>query len=286
MKNIKDTELILTKEKKIYHLKLEKKQIADNIILVGDQERVGEISKYFDKIYYKIKNREFTTHTGIYKKKKISVISTGIGCDNIDIVVNELDALVNINFEQKTINKNKKSLNLIRIGTSGSIQSNIKINTSLVTEYAIGFDGLAHFYEKKECIDNNLTNEFIKYSNWPKEHANPYSIKASENLLNKFNHIQKGITVTASGFYGPQDRKLRLKQSNIGMTQLLSKFKYNDLNICNFEMESSALYFLGQSLGHNTITICAILGNRINQSQSNKYSETINILIKDVLENI
>ena len=286
MKPLKDTELIITKEKKIYHLNLEKKQIADDIILVGDQERVSQISKYFNSIEYRVQHREFVTHTGTYKGKKISVISSGIGCDNIDIVINELDALVNIDFDTKIINSKKKKLNLFRLGTSGSLQEDILVDTYLVTEYAIGFDGLAHFYLGTEHIEHQMTEAFIKHSQWPKKLAVPYIVKASEALLHKFEGFKAGITATASGFYAPQGRELRIKSSLPNMHEKLNTFRFNRNKICNFEMESSALYYLGQSLGHNTLTICAIIGNRIQQTQSKNYKETVEKLILKVLDRI
>lgn len=286
MKPIKDTELIITKEKKIYHLNLEKKQIADDIILVGDQDRVSQISKYFNSIEYKVQHREFVTHTGTYKGKKLSVISSGIGCDNIDIVINELDALVNIDFDTKIINSKKKKLNLFRLGTSGSLQEDILVDTYLVSEYAIGFDGLAHFYRGTEHLEQQITEAFIKHSQWPKKLAKPYIVKASEALLHKFEGFKTGITATASGFYAPQGRELRIKSSLPNMHEKLNTFRFNRHKICNFEMESSALYYLGQSLGHNTLTICAIIGNRIQQNQSKNYKETVEKLILEALERI
>ena len=286
MKAIQDTELIITKDKKIYHLNLDKKQIADDIILVGDQDRVSQISKHFNEITDKIQHREFVTHTGIYKGKRITALSTGIGCDNIDIVVNELDALVNIDFESRTITPEKKSLNLIRLGTSGALQSNIPVDSFLMSRYALGFDGLAHFHEDDRCIDKELTESFNLHGNWPNNLAKPYIVKASETLLNKFNGFTEGITATASGFYAPQGREVRLKSSIDNMHETLTSFNYDGNKITNFEMESSALYFLGQSLGHNTLTICAIIGNRINKTQSSDYKSTVDKLIIEVLERI
>ena len=286
MKAIQDTELIITKDKKIYHLNLDKTQIADDIILVGDQDRVSQISKYFDKITDKIQHREFVTHTGIYKNKKITAVSTGIGCDNIDIVVNELDALANIDFESRTINSEKKKLNLIRLGTSGALQSDIAVDSFLMSEYAIGFDGLAHFHENDTCIDENMTNSFLQHSDWPQKLSEPYIVKASETLLKKFNGYPSGITATASGFYAPQGREVRLKSSIDNMHDTLTSFNYDGNKITNFEMESSALYFLGQSLGHNTLTICAIIGNRIHKTQSSDYKNTLENLILEVLNRI
>jgi uridine phosphorylase len=286
MTTIKDTELIITKDNKIYHLNIDKNQIAKNIILVGDQDRVFQISKYFDEISEKVQHREFVTHTGVYKGKKITALSTGIGCDNIDIVINELDALVNIDFENRTINSEKTQLNLIRLGTSGSLQENIKIDSFLMSKYALGFDGLAHFHENKKCIDKNITKSFITHSNWPSQLSEPYIIKASESLMKRFNGITEGITATASGFYAPQGREIRLKLAIPNMHHTLNTFEFNGNKITNFEMESSALYYLGQSLGHNTITICAIIGNRINQTQSSDYKKIVEKLIVKVLDKI
>jgi uridine phosphorylase len=286
MTTIKDTELIITKDNKIYHLNIDKNQIAKNIILVGDQDRVFQISKYFDEISEKVQHREFVTHTGVYKGKKITALSTGIGCDNIDIVVNELDALVNIDFENRTINSEKTQLNLIRLGTSGSLQENIKIDSFLMSKYALGFDGLAHFHDNKKCIDKNITKSFITHSNWPSQLSEPYIIKASESLLKRFNGITECITATASGFYAPQGREIRLKLAIPNMHHTLNTFEFNGNKIANFEMESSALYYLGQSLGHNTLTICAIIGNRINQTQSSDYKKIVEKLIIKVLDKI
>jgi len=286
MKAIKDTELIITKDKKIYHLNIDKSEIVNDIILVGDQDRVSQISNHFDEITHKVQHREFVTHTGTYKGKKISAISTGIGCDNIDIVINELDALVNIDFETRTINPEKKKLNLIRLGTSGSLQANILVDSFLISEYAIGFDGLAHFHENTDCIEKEMSEAFIKHSDWPQKLPDPYIIKASENLLQKFKGYNKGITATAPGFYAPQGREIRLKSAIPNMHESLNTFNYNDNRITNFEMESSALYYLGQSLGHNTITICAIIGNRVSKTQSENYKETVEELIIEVLDKI
>ena len=286
MKAIKDTELIITKDKKIYHLNIDKSEIENDIILVGDQDRVSQISKHFDEITHKVQHREFVTHTGTYKGKRISAISTGIGCDNIDIVINELDALVNIDFETRTINPEKKKLNLIRLGTSGSLQADIPVNSFLISEYAIGFDGLAHFHENTDCIEKEMSEAFIKHSDWPQKLSEPYIIKASENLLQKFKGYNKGITATAPGFYAPQGREIRLKSAIPNMHESLNTFNYNDNRITNFEMESSALYYLGQSLGHNTITICAIIGNRVIKTQSENYKETVEELIIEVLDKI
>ena len=286
MNKLRDTELIITNSGRIYHLNLKKEEIADDIILVGDPNRVEQISNKFEKIDFKIRHREFITHTGYYNNKKISVISSGIGTDNIDIVINELDALVNVNFESRQINKIKKSLNIIRLGTSGGLNKKIDVDSFLVSEYAIGLDGLAHFYKNNDVLDQKLSKMFFNKTNWSKNHASPYSVKASDKLLNKFNNFNKGITLTATGFYGPQCRNMRLKSSISDLENLIESIEYQGLNITNFEMETSALYFLGRSLGHNTLTICAILANRISKKYSSNPIDTIDELINEVLKNL
>ena len=286
MNIIAETELILTSENKIYHLNLTKNEIADTIILVGDPERVKLISNKFNSIEHKIQNREFITHTGTLNGKRISVIATGIGPDNIDIVVNELDALANINFETRTINTKKKTLNLIRLGTSGAIQKDIKVDTFIVSLFGLGFDNIAHFYESKGIINYDMSNKFKEFANWPEKLSNPYAVKASDNLLSLFPDIKKGITATAPGFYGPQGRTLRLNTHITNLHQKMERFNYNRNRITNFEMETSALYYLGQSLGHNTITICAIMANRLTKEYSNNYKETVEELIDITLKRI
>ena len=286
MNIIAETELILTPEKKIYHLNLSKEQIADDILLVGDPERVKLISSRFDKIEYKVSNREFVTHTGTLNGKRISAISTGIGTDNIDIVINELDALVNINFENRKVNTQKKSLNLIRIGTSGALQSNIKIDTFLTSSFSLGFDNLAHFYSKKEIIEEEISKAYAVHANWPQKLSTPYIIKASKNLMSLFHDLPNGITATASGFYGPQGRSLRLTPSISNLHEKMRSFNFNNHQVANFEMETSALYYLGQTLGHNTLTICAIIGNRITKEYSRNYKKTMEKMIDLVLKRI
>jgi len=286
MNIIEETELILTPEKKIYHLNLSKEEIAKDIILVGDPARAKLISSKFDHIEYIVKNREFTTYTGNLNKKRITTIATGIGTDNIDIVINELDALVNINFETRTINKKKKSLNLIRLGTSGALQKSVKVDSLLLAAYGLGFDGLAHFYKNKDVLEEDMSRAFNTHTNWPNKLATPYFVKASMNLLNKFPEINKGITATASGFYGPQGRELRLTPYINDMHKNMESFKAKDYKITNFEMETSALYYLGKSLGHKTLTICAIIGNRITREYSKDYKKTVEEMVDIVLNRI
>ncbi|MBC8266112.1 MAG: nucleoside phosphorylase [Flavobacteriales bacterium] len=284
MKVIKDTELILNPEKNIYHLNLSKNEIANDILIVGDQSRVQQISKHFDTIDHKIENREFVTHTGEYNGKRISALSTGIGTDNIDIVLNELDAIVNIDFDTRTINPEKKSLNIIRLGTSGALQKDVEVDSFLMATHGLGFDGLAHFYKSENIIDEKMSSAFSAHSNWPKNLANPYIVSASNKLLEQFSSFNSGITATAPGFYAPQGRELRIKPAIEDLHQKMNTFNFEENRITNFEMETSALYFLGKTLGHNTLTICAIIGNRITKQHSKNYKQTVDRLIVSVLE--
>ena len=283
---IAETELILTPENKIYHLNLSKDEIANDIILVGDPERVSVVSNKFESIEHKIQNREFVTHTGILNGKRISVIATGIGPDNIDIVVNELDALVNIDFKNRTINKKKKTLNLIRLGTSGALQKDIEVDSFLASSFGLGLDNIAHFYESEEIIEQDMSSKYKQHANWPENLSNPYIVKASDNLLSLFPDVKKGITATAPGFYGPQGRTLRLNPYITNLHEKMESFNYKENRITNFEMETSALYYLGKSLGHNTLTLCAIIANRLTKEYSKDYKKTVEKMIDLVLKRI
>jgi uridine phosphorylase len=283
---IAETELILTPENKIYHLNLSKEEIANDIILVGDPDRVSVISNKFESIEHKIQNREFVTHTGILNGKRISVIATGIGPDNIDIVVNELDALVNIDFKTRTINKKKKTLNLIRLGTSGGLQKDIEVDSFLVSSFGLGLDNIAYFYESEEIIEQDMSKKYKQHAHWPENLSNPYIVKASDNLLSLFPDVKKGITATAPGFYGPQGRTLRLNPYITNLHEKMESFNYKENRITNFEMETSALYYLGKSLGHNTLTICAIIANRLTKEYSKDYKKTVEKMIDLVLKRI
>jgi len=286
MNIIAETELILTPDNKIYHLNLSKEEISDDIILVGDPDRVALISSRFDSIECKINNREFVTHTGILKGKRITAISTGIGTDNIDIVINELDALVNIDFNSRTINDKKKSLNLIRLGTSGALQKDIEVDTFLASSFGLGFDNVAHFYAENNVIIKEMGIHYLSHVNWPKNLSAPYFVKASDNLLSIFTDFKQGITATAPGFYGPQGRTLRLNPSITDLHEKMGSFNFDNHQITNFEMETSSLYFLGQTLGHNTLTICAIIGNRFTKKYSKNYKRTVEEMIDLVLDRL
>jgi uridine phosphorylase len=287
MNNLQASELILNEDGSIFHLHLLPHQIGDIVILVGDQSRVEMVSKYFDSVEYKIQNREFVTHTGTLNGKKISALSTGIGTDNIDIVLNEIDALVNIDFNKRTINEKHKSLELVRLGTSGALQADIDVDSFVLSEYGLGMDGLLNFYVQNEKFNQELKSEFIRQIDWPSHFNHPYIVKASDNLLNKLSpNTKKGITGTACGFYGPQGRVLRLPTQIEDLNERLTNFNYQGLRITNFEMETSALYGLSALLGHHAATVCTIIANRIKKEFSSNYKLAVEKMVVQVLEQL
>ena len=282
---LEESELVINPDGSIFHLHLFPHQIADTILIVGDQGRVKQISQHFSEIEHVVENREFVTHTGIYKGKRISALSTGIGADNIDIVLNELDALVNIDLKTKKIKEIKKSLNIIRIGTSGALQPDIPIDSYVVSEYGLGFDGLAGFYKNlSEPEELEIEKAFFSQVNWSIATVKPYIAKGDDNLIKLLSEKAKtGITVTGNGFYGPQGRVLRLKTKQENLNEQLQNFNFNDTKIMNFEMETSALYSLGGMMGHKTATICAIIANRHLKQYSENYKKTVDEMILYVL---
>lgn len=288
MKKIADSELILNQNGSVYHLNLRPENISDIILVVGDQGRVKTISKHFTNIECQIQNREFVTHTGTYNGKRITALSTGIGTDNIDIVVNELDALVNIDLEKREIKEKHTTLNIIRLGTSGALQGDIPVDDFVMSEYGLGFDGLLNFYKtNKNIYDEGITEAFIKHTAWGPKLARPYTVKASEILMKKLGDgLFKGITATASGFYGPQGRQLRIVPADPLLNDKMETFKYKGHRITNFEMETSALYGLGAILGHQTVTICTIIANRVSKQYSKDYHPAIEKMIQTVLNRI
>lgn len=288
MERIAESELVLNSDGSVYHLKLHPENISDTIILVGDQGRVGKISKHFDSIEYSGQNREFMTHTGRLGSKRLTVLSTGIGTDNIDIVVNELDALVNINLKERTANKELTKLNLVRLGTSGSLQEDLPVDSFLLSSHGIGFDGVLNYYEKgAEVEDTELTDAFIEQIGWKSTFPRPYIVKGSESLFELLKDgTQHGITATANGFYGPQGRQLRLKPTMPDLNERLSKFSYDGLRITNFEMETSALFGLGKALGHDCATVCAIIANRFKKEYSKNHDLTVEQLISFLLDKL
>jgi len=261
---IKASELILNPDGSVYHLNLLPEHISETIILVGDPDRVNRVTEHFQSIEFKIQKREFHTQTGTFNGKRITVISTGIGTDNIDIVMNELDALANIDLSTREIKKTTKSLEIIRIGTSGSIQKDIPVDSFLISEYGVGFDGLLHFYKSETIQDEDITEAVFKSTNWFKNKAKPYVVKCDESLFNKFDSDKtfKGITATNVGFYGPQGRILRLQLQDDELNEKLTNFNYKGMTITNMEMETAAIYGLSKLMGHKSLSMNAIIANR------------------------
>ncbi len=294
-----ETELIVTDKNTVYHLDINEMHVADDVIVVGDQGRVEQISSLFTKVECKIQHREFVTHTGLYNGKRITVISTGIGPDNIDIVLNELDAAVNIDLKTRTEKKEKRSLNIIRLGTSGALQGDIPVNSLVVSEYGLGLDGLLNYYaDYKKINEDFISDSFMKHTDWTPNLPYPYCVKADETLFKKFAEGNfHGITATAPGFYGPQGRQLRLKAAKPDLNELLTSFapsafgisptgEKTPLRITNFEMETSALYGLSKLLGHKALTICVIIANRVNKEFTSDYKKSVDILIKQCLQRL
>ena len=289
-KQIGNSELIINEDGSIFHLHLRPEQIASKIILVGDPARVNQISQYFDSIDCDITNREFHTITGHYKRKRITVVSHGIGGDNIDIVLSELDALANIDFKTRLINKEFKQLTIVRIGTSGALQPDLSIGSQVITEKAIGYDNVLFFYKNNEKI-RDLSFEKIFSENLGSslfKNVHPYIVQASSPLLNQIaqNDTIKGITISANGFYGPQGRTLRIAIEDPNINQKIKSFSFNGKRICNYEMEGAALIGLSALMGHQAVTICCIIANRDKQEMKVDYKEKINELIKKVINRI
>ncbi len=286
---IAESELILNPDGSIYHLNLKPEHIADTVIFVGDQNRVEKITKHFDTIEFSIQKREFKTQTGTYKGKRLTVISTGIGPDNIDIVLNELDALVNINLETRTVNKEHKQLQIVRIGTSGSLQADIPVDSFVMAKYGLGLDGLLHSYQAKHIFEADIEDAFIKHTNWSSDKAKPYIIKGSQNLINQLaddTQVYQGFTATAPGFYGPQGRVLRLALQDAGLNNKMDSFNHNGTQVTNLEMETSAIYGLAQLLGHQALSMNAIIANRANGTFSKDPYAVVEKLIKYTLNKL
>lgn len=288
MKPIGESELIINSDGTIFHLHLLPNEIAETIILVGDQDRVEVVSSFFDKIEIKKQNREFRTHTGVYKGKRLSVVSTGIGTDNIDIVLNELDALVNIDLKTRLPKGEHTKLNFIRIGTSGALQAELPVDKPVASHISIGFDGLLNFYAGRNSIsDLDMEQKFKNELNWNPQLADPYFIKGSEKLLHKLAFdMPQGMTISAPGFYGPQGRVLRLAIQDNDINEKISNFKYNNIAINNYEMECSAIYGLSKLMGHEALTICCIIANRMRKEYSKDYKTPVKEIIKNVLDRL
>ena len=285
---IKASELILNTDGSVYHLNLRPEHIADTIITVGDPDRVDSVTKHFDTIEFKTQKREFNTHTGTLNGKRITVISTGIGTDNIDIVFNELDALVNIDLETRKIKDKHTALNIIRIGTSGAIQSNIPIDSFLISEYGCGFDSLLHFYKSDHVQQFEVSNALKTHLDWDVKKSDPYVVKASSTLLDQLtsNETINGFTVTNVGFYGPQSRVLRLDVTDPEFNEKLASFDFKGQPITNLEMETAGIYGLSALLGHNALSMNAIIANRATGEFSSNPKQTVDKLIEYTLNKL
>jgi uridine phosphorylase len=289
MKFIPETQLVLNSDGSVYHLKVKPGDVADTIILVGDPQRVNMVSSCFDQVELRVSNREIVTHTGTYRGKRISAMSTGMGTDNIDIVLNELDALFNIDFESRTEKPVKTSLKLIRLGTSGALQPSVVPGENYVAAtHGLGLDGLIHFYKDSEkVIDQSLTQSFVEQSNWPAQLPFPYLVEGSVALrkLLAYDYIH-GITATAPGFYGPQGRTLRLPVFFSDGIERIIETDLLGMRIANFEMETSALYGLSKMMGHEALTICLVIANRITEKFLPDYKPHMQKLIQNTLDRL
>jgi uridine phosphorylase len=286
MPRIAESELILNERGAIYHLNLKPEEIAPLIITVGDPARVGLVSKYFDRIEIRSQHREFVTHTGYIGKKRISVLSTGIGTDNIDIVLNELDALVNIDFETRMIKKDLSTLDIIRVGTSGSLQAAIPVDSFVASTHGLGIDNLLNFYLYEENEEEQqLLQSFITQTQLHNYCSHPYISGASASLIRHFTSgFHQGVTVTCPGFYGPQGRILRLGLRNPNLIDRLTQFHFGRHRITNFEMETAGIYGLSQILGHHCLSLSAIVANRVNKQFSGDGPAAMENLIRKTLE--
>ncbi len=290
MRYFPPSELIINGDGSIFHLHLKPEQLAENIILVGDPGRVTLVAKFFDHQEFTITNREFKSITGTYKGKRITVLSTGIGTDNIDIVMNELDALANIDFETRTEKSEFKVLNIVRIGTTGALQADIPLGSFLISEKSIGFDGVLNFYANRDAVcDLAFEQAFVKHTDWHPQWAAPYVIDADPSLIAKIgkDDMLKGVTISANGFYGPQGRQLRVGLTHPTLNDTLESFRYQNYKITNYEMESSAIAGLAKLMGgHKAMTVCCVIANRRIETADTDYQPHIEKLIQTVLDRI
>lgn len=288
-KRFAESELIINEDGSVFHLHLRPEHLADRVILVGDPGRVKLVASHFTDIECEVSNREFHTITGLYHGKRITVQSTGIGCDNIDIVLNELDALANIDFTTREEHDNSRSLTIVRIGTCGGLQPDTPSGTYIASVKSIGFDGLLNFYARRnEVCDLQLEEAFVKHVNWNPQLCAPYVVDNDNELLQRIagDDMVRGITIACGGFYGPQGRELRLPLADPMLNQKIESFTHSGLRVTNFEMESSAVAGLSRLMGHKALTCCMVLANRRAQNVTLNYKNTIDRLIKTVLDRI
>ncbi|MGP1435403.1 MAG: nucleoside phosphorylase [Phocaeicola sp.] len=285
------SELIINEDGSVFHLHVKPEQLADKVILCGDPGRVTIVASNFDEIECEVNSREFHTVTGTYKGKRITALSTGIGCDNIDIVMNELDALANIDFKTRTAKDRLRSLELVRIGTCGGLQPNTPVGTYIASDKSIGLDGLLNFYAgRNEVCDLKFEQAFVEFMGWEGNvcQAHPYVIDANKELLNRIanENMVHGVTIAANGFFGPQGRELRIPLADPEQNKKIENFEYEGYRITNFEMESSALAGLAKLMGHKAMTCCMVIANRLAKEANTGYKNSIEELIKLVLDRI
>lgn len=284
-----ESELIINSDGSIFHLHLTPEQLADKVILVGDPGRVKLVSSHFQTVESEVENREFHSVTGEYNGKRMTVISTGIGCDNIDIVLNELDALANIDFKTRTVKDHLRSLTIVRVGTCGGLQPNTPTGTFIASVKSIGFDGLLNFYAGRDkASDLDFEREFKRQVNWNEKIGNPYVATSNQALLDRIaqKDMVRGVTIACGGFFGPQGRELRLPLADPNLNEKIEKFEYQGLKITNFEMESSAVEGLSQLMGHQALTCCMVIANRLARKANAGYKNSIDGLVKLVLDRI
>ena len=286
MQRIDESELIITADGQVYHINLRPENLAPIVITVGDPDRVKEVSKYFDTIEFKTQHREFVTHTGTLGKKRLTVLSSGIGPDNIDIVMNELDACVNIDFETRTVKEQHTALSIIRFGTSGSLQADIPVDSLVASSHGIGLDNVLHYYQLQNTPhEKDLCAAFVKHTSLEGKNIIPYAVEGSNDLLSHFGEgYHQGITVTCPGFYAPQGRVVRAGLQFPALVNQLSGFSFEEHRITNFEMETSAIFGLGRVFGHHCLAINAIVANRINKTFTKDGGKIIDSMIKKNLE--
>ena len=283
------SELIINEDGSIFHLHLKPENLADKVILVGDPGRVALVASHFENVECEVSNREFRAITGTFRGKRITALSTGIGCDNIDIVVNELDALANIDFKTRTENEQLRQLTLVRIGTCGGLQPYTPVGTYIASAKSIGFDGLLNFYAgRNQVSDLEFEAEFKKQVEWDLQLGNPYVACADKELLDTIaaEDMVRGVTIACGGFFGPQGRELRLPLQDPKLNEKIENFSYNGMQVTNFEMESSALAGLATLMGHKAVTVCMVIANRLAKEANASYKNTIDGLIEKVLERI
>jgi len=288
MRIIPNSEFIVNPDGSVFHLHIRPEQLSDKIVMMGDPDRVTLTASFFDSIECDVRSREFHTVTGMYKGKRLTALSHGIGTDNIDIVVTELDALANIDFHTRTVKPEFRQLTMIRVGTSGGMQPHCPIGSYVVSEKSIGFDGLLHYYAHSQDVrEEDFEEAFQKQVNWSPYHCSPYVVSADEELVERIGYdMIRGVTISAIGFYGPQGRHVRLPLADPELNAKIESFRYSHYSITNYEMESSAIAGLGKMMGHKCMTVCAIIANRVALESNAEYKVSIDDLIKVVLERI